>query len=259
MSGEAVDVLILVASAPPMQRSRSCIADQRRTRRNNRTVGTLVCWGVDSHQPREPMTMRKLAKLTVLAVLLTPAFASAQVSLGVRFGYGFAMGEFEPDVDLADGIKAQVPIQLDLGFHVSPSLTLGGYFSYGFGRLGDELEDCDDCSARVYRVGAQLEYTFKSPSTTPWIGAGIGYEWASLNDDAADQKLTYKGWEFLNLQGGVDWKAGEKFWLGPFAMVSVGQFSKGSFESPDGNIEVDISDKSTHEWIQIGVRGKFDL
>ncbi len=198
--------------------------------------------------------MRKLALLSVLSVLFVPALADAQVNFGLRLGYALAMGEAGEGDDLSDGIKGQIPVQLDLGFKVTPALTLGGYFGYGFGRLGDEFEDCDDCSARVYRLGAQLEYTFGAP----WLGAGIGYEWASISNDAVDAKMSFRGFEYLNVQGGMDWNVGDKVWVGPFAMITFGQYSTVSTENigvPGGDIE----DKGFHEWVQIGIRGRFSL
>lgn len=213
--------------------------------------------------------MRKLVKLVALAALLVPAIASAQLSLGARVGYGFAMGKAvdEEGGDLSDGIKAQIPIQIDVGYRIMPELTIGGYFGAGYGIVGDAFSDeCDandiDCSARVLRLGLQLDYAFKnvSPTMTPWVGAGIGYEWATLKGEAGGEEATttYKGFEFLNLQGGVDWKVGQ-FSIGPFAMFSIGQYGKVDIETPLGDDSGDIENTAMHEWLQIGVRGRFDL
>jgi len=209
--------------------------------------------------------MRTFAKLAALAVLFAPTLASAQLSLGARLGYGFAMGEVMEEGDLGDIVKAQIPLQLDVGYRVTPALTLGGYFAYGFGRIGDDImglgDVCDqdgvDCSSRVYRLGVQIDYAFKGPSMTPWVGAGFGYEWAKFKAEAGAEELeiTFKGFEFLNLQGGVDWKVADKLSVGPFAMVSIGQYSTGAIDGDDEDIE----NKGLHQWLQLGVRGRFDL
>jgi outer membrane protein len=229
------------------------------------TLVTIRCTNA-----KELMKMRKLVMAVVLAVLFVPALTSAQVSLGARLGYGLAMGDAAEDVGLSDFVNAQIPIQLDLGYQLTPAFTLGGYFSYGFGRVGDGVifegvppldEACDtdgvDCSMRVYRLGVQLDYRFVGASMAPWIGAGVGYEWVNfkLEVPGAEAKLGLKGMEFLNLQGGVDWRVGQKFWVGPFAMLSLGQYSKGSEDGED----FDIDDKAMHQWVQFGVRGRFDL
>lgn len=198
--------------------------------------------------------MRKLARLAVLAVLFAPTLASAQLSLGARLAYGLAMGEAAEGGDLADFAKSQIPIQLDVGYRVTPALTIGGYFAYGFANLGDDLE-CDDCSGRVYRLGVQLDYAFKGGSMTPWVGGGIGYEWLKLKDDATDDEITLSGFEYLNLQGGLDWKVADKFSVGPFALFSIAQYSKAS----EGGEDFDIDNKAMHQWLQLGIRGRFDL
>jgi len=210
--------------------------------------------------------MRKLARIVVLAVLFTPALASAQLSLGARLGYGFAMGELGGGGDVADILKAQIPIQLDLGYRVTPALTLGGYFAYGFGRVGGDFEDvCDldgvECTGRVYRVGLQLDYAFRGPSATPWLGAGFGYEWTSFTGEGpgGEAEFSFRGIEFLNLQGGLDWKVGDRFSIGPFALLSVGQFSRYSVDAGDTDESGEVPDQAFHQWLQLGVRGRFDL
>ena len=55
----------------------------------------------------------------------------------------------------------------------------------------------------------------------------------------------------LNLQVGGDFKVNPQFAVGPYAQLSIGQYS-----SQEGS---SIPDKGMHEWIGFGVRGKFDL
>jgi hypothetical protein len=208
--------------------------------------------------------MRKLVKMFALAALLAPAVASAQLSLGARVGYGFAMGEAEKDADLSDAVKAQIPVQIDVGYRVTPDLTLGGYFGAGYGLVGDAVdEECDrfdlDCSARVLRLGVQVDYAFRNVSgaMTPWIGAGVGYEWASVHQEPDDLDTRLDGFEFVNLQGGVDWKVGG-FSVGPFAMLTIGQYANFEQEGLGETITRD-TEKALHQWLQVGLRGRFDL
>jgi len=67
-------------------------------------------------------------------------------------------------------------------------------------------------------------------------------------------ELSLSGFEFLNLQGGLDWKIGGKFSLGPFAMLSIGQYSNAEIDGDEAEI-----DEAVHQWFQLGVRGRFDL
>jgi hypothetical protein len=196
-----------------------------------------------------------LLAVAAVAVMAMPVVSSAQLQLGARLGYGFAMGEVVADVDQADIAKAQIPIQIDLNYKFSPNLSLGGYFSYAFGTLGDDYSDaCDaldvDCSVSGMRLGIQLNYEFSpGASFNPWAGVATGYEWLSVEEDG--ESASFTGWEYLTLQVGADWEMSKGFGLGPFLSWGIGQY--GSFE------DIDIDDKGTHQLVQIGVRGIFSF
>jgi hypothetical protein len=149
---------------------------------------------------------------------------------------------------------------------------LGAYFQYGFGFVGDDLEDaCDldgvDCSVSSHRVGAQVHYHFSPRSSADgWLGLGFGYEWSNAKIEALDGELSssVSGFEFANLQGGVDFYPGEHFYLGPFLSFSIDQYGSRDIECSGAASEVcdafgddDIDDKSIHNWLLFGIRGGF--
>ena len=204
--------------------------------------------------------MRKLLLAAVaVAVMAMPAVSNAQLQLGARLGYGFAMGEAEQDFNQSDFIGSQVPIQIDLNYKFMKNLAVGGYFSYAFGFVGGDTKDlCDafsaDCSGSAMRLGLQLNYDFSpGASFDPWVGVGFGYEWATLSIDSDDVKV--KGWELFNVNVGADWTVSKGFGVGPFVSWSFGQY--GTVD--DGTGEVDIANKGTHQLLQIGVRGLFSF
>jgi outer membrane protein W len=191
-----------------------------------------------------------------------PAASQAQDSkwiLGFRLGYAPAMGDATGDQQMKDAIPSQIPLQLDVLYKFTPEWAAGVYLSYGFGQLSSaEADACDalgvDCSMSTLRLGVQGTYTFVTANQfVPWLGLGFGYEGATekavLNGASASQSTD--GWEFLNLQVGGDYKVNPKFAIGPYVMLQVGQYS-----SIEGN---SISNKGTHEWLNVGIRGKFDL
>jgi hypothetical protein len=209
--------------------------------------------------------MRKVLMLAAaLVAFAAPVASEAQVSLGLRLGYGLPMGESQKGVDLADGITGQVPVQLDAMWRLSPNLSAGAYFAYGFGQVGDSLDDvCDgpgvDCSARDMRLGAQAAFTFAQPAAklAPWIGAGLGWEWGTLTaeSDDADGSITFSGFD-ATLQGGADYRLSPKFAVGPFVALSFGRYSDAS---GDNGFEAEIEEEAVHQWLQLGIRGTFDL
>jgi len=216
--------------------------------------------------------MRKIAMLAVAAVALSlPVASKAQVSLGLRAGYGLAAGDVAKDSKLSDGIKSQIPIQVDALYKVMPNLGVGLYFAYGFGQQGDQIKPlCTggvDCSLSSMRLGVEATYAFDKlglGALEPWVGLGLGYEWGNLTAKYQGQKVetTWDGLEFLNLQVGGDYKVAQNFAVGPFLMMSVGQYSNAKITNtvdPSLNTSGSIQDKGIHEWLQFGLRGKFDI
>ncbi len=219
--------------------------------------------------------MRKLLVAGVAAALLLPGASRAQLSLGARIGYAPSMGDAMSDpttgatAKMSDGVKSQIPLQLEAGWRANPLLTVGGYFSYGIGQNGTALSnDCaatgQSCTTSVVRLGVQVLYAFAPPAPqqfVPWVGVGLGYEWASVKYTGggyADETVSFSGWEFLNLQVGGDWALGPQFSIGPYLMLSIAQYT--SAEDTSGGQTVSIPmDQTVHEWIGFGVRGKIDL
>ncbi|WP_242341196.1 MULTISPECIES: outer membrane beta-barrel protein [unclassified Anaeromyxobacter] len=221
--------------------------------------------------------MRKHALLAAIAALLLPAAASAQVSLGARLGFAPAMGNVGGDaggssVDLSDFTKSQIPLQLDLMVRVTPQLALGGYASYGWSKGTLDLDGtnqnvCDldgvDCSGGVLRLGVQATYAFSTTGQfQPWAGVGTGWERNRVKAEGGGEELefTFSGWEVLNLQLGGDYFASPRFAVGPYLMLSIGRYGEMKYSDSLGNsASADITDKDAHEWVQFGVRGRFDL
>lgn len=209
--------------------------------------------------------MRKwLVTGVVLAAVAVPTASRAQVSLGARVGYAYGFGDVAGDLSMGDWVQHQIPIQVDLLYRLTPSLAIGAYGSYGFGFVGGDASDvCDapgaDCSATVWRLGAQIVYSFAAMGqAAPWAGAGIGYEWNQLDaeDPTGSVDTEFRGWEYLNLQGGVDWRVGEQLAVGPFVMISFGQYGEGEVSGVGSG---SVADEKWHEWLTVGLRGRFDL
>jgi hypothetical protein len=209
------------------------------------------------------MDMRKISLLVVALAALVPAAAGAQVSLGLRLGFAPSMGDAVKDGKMSDGVKSQIPIQVDALYKLDKNLALGGYFSYGLGQLGGEIADlCDasgaDCSATSMRAGVQLQYALDAKGAwVPWGGIGAGYEWGKLSMDPGS--VSYRGFEFLNLQVGGDYKVNERFSIGPYAQFSMGQYSNATMDDGTDSTSDSIDEKGIHEWFGVGLRGNFSL
>ena len=74
--------------------------------------------------------------------------------------------------------------------------------------------------------------------------------------------LTAHGFEFLNLQAGLDFAPAPQVGIGPFVAFSLGQYSRTKGETSDPTLIVDdgeIENKALHQWLFLGVRGMFVL
>jgi hypothetical protein len=196
------------------------------------------------------------------------------VEVGLRVGYGIALGDAAKSSKLSDGVSGQVPIQLDLGYRVIPNLFVGLYAQYGFGIVGDQISQaCDlssqlSCSAHDIRLGIEGHFHFlPRQKLDPWVGLGLGFEWLGVSVDGggAEASSTFSGFEFVNLQAGLDIAVAEHFYIGPFLTLSLAQFSSVSVDcSSSGStlcdgfgVNGDIQDKAMHEWLMIGLRGAY--
>ncbi len=197
--------------------------------------------------------------LVALLLLAAPGAATAGPALALRLGYALSSGDAARGTPMSDVAKSEIPIQLDALWRFGPHFSAGGYFSYGFGQLSKDVSDrCDSlgasCSVWTMRLGAEAQYAFTdlSPRFAPWIGMGMGWEWAhervSLGSQSARQDVS--GWELVNLEGGADVKVATRVVLGPYVSLRVAQYSR-----LDGHAVVS---KAWHNWLGFGVRGTWD-
>lgn len=207
-----------------------------------------------------------LGSLLVASSALAAEGSGSGLSLGLRTGYGMAMGDAAKDAKMSDGVKGQIPIWLDVGYKLNPSIYVGGYFSYGIGMLNKEKTGCDQsgvsCSASDMRFGVDAHYhIMPEASFDPWVGLGVGYEIAGYKASAggAEAKSSYKGLEYVNIQAGGDYKVAPNFGIGPFVTFSMGQYSSYKVTTPAGELSGDIPEKGMHQWLMIGIRGVYDL
>lgn len=199
--------------------------------------------------------------LAVAALLLGQAAAArageeSGLALGARVGYGIPVGDAMSGVSLGDVASGQVPVQLDADWRFDRSWRLGLYAQYGFTPVaGASCPAGADCSGRNLRLGVQGAYAF-SAGAGPWVGAGLGVEWqlATVSQAGVENRLRLFGLELLNLQAGWDFRPARSFSLGPFASFSVGQYRTASSGGASQSLATAV-----HGWLQLGVRGAFEL
>lgn len=213
------------------------------------------------------------------------AQSESGLALGLRVGYAVPLGKAGAIADtsndsLHDTIKGMVPLWFDVGYRINPALYAGVFFQYGFAFINKDNPNgavCNQgisCSAHDIAFGANLHYhILPDAQFDPWVGAGLGYEVLTASESGSlatlgqslsvDGSATLKGFQFLILEAGGDFKATPALGVGPFVNFALGKYtsystsvtSNGQSQDQDG----DLQDTGLHEWLTIGVRGQYDL
>jgi hypothetical protein len=180
--------------------------------------------------------------------------ASLRVGFGLPLGTAAGNASGSGEQKLSDWASFTVPIQLDVGVRLGGSWFLGGYFSYGFGGSVDSSVCSSGCTPSTLRFGGQVHWhPLGNVGTDPWIGLGSGYE--ELKISASDGNGSLSGWEFANLQLGLDFAVGSVVKIGPWVSFSIGQYGTVSAAGTGGgSASVPIANKTIHEWLMGGVR-----
>jgi hypothetical protein len=214
--------------------------------------------------------MRRALFLLLVAL---PRVASAAespwptaVEIGARVGYGIPLGEAARDLPMRDALAAKVELQLDGGYRLRDWFYLGGYVAYAYGagsprsRLFCPAPTTTqpgrepDCRMRDIRFGANAHFHIAPRGPIdPWIGLGFGYEVLTRQED----NTSLRGWEFLNLQGGVDVALGTELLVGPFFAASFARYTLTAWTTQYFERIATIPAPADHVWITAGLRAAF--
>jgi hypothetical protein len=170
--------------------------------------------------------------------------------LGFRTGVIFPGGDLVPGTQLSVGVGVQFPLVIDVGYRINELVFVGVVGQIALGTLGSaSCGASDSCLEWNGRVGAevQLHPLGRAGRLDPWLGVGFGYEWQNYHESS--ETLTVSGFDFLNLDVGLDFPVG-KVHLGPFFGFTLGQFSHAS----DSGKSNSIDDKALHYWFCLGLK-----
>jgi hypothetical protein len=231
--------------------------------------------------------MKATAGLGLIAALAAPGTANAQegetprspvlFQMALRTGVAVPMGRLTgaggegtvvgiPHDDLDDFVSVQVPIVVEAGAKILPSLFVGGYLGVAFGQAaGASADDCDQhdlaCNSLGFRLGVEGQYHIRPrASVSPWFGYGVGFEWLGLSVSSRDDErvIGYWGLEFAHLMAGADFRIDRLFQVGPVVDFALGTYTHLSV-SGDGieSRNSAVADTALHEWLTLGVRVVF--
>jgi hypothetical protein len=215
-----------------------------------------------------------VASISLFTSLGSAAEASTGFEVGLRLGYAIPFGTLATSNGLAfqlsDLVFVAVPVILDLGYRVTPNISLGLYGQYAFGILNDDLSSyCDttrtDCSVSSVRAGLQASYVVPLNRLEAWFGLVLGIERlntlseGSANSGTLGSSSLFVTLPEFGLQGGTNIKLSSGFSIGPFLSFSMGRYSWGNatYNGQSQHTHLPESNRAPHEWLILGVRGVY--
>ena len=199
--------------------------------------------------------------------------ARTGLQLALRSGLSFPIGSISGGPSptnasasdaLSNYFSTQIPIHIDVGWKIIPSLFLGLYTSFSFGSAGDvfSANQCPgstrSCGTSAIRLGVEIQYDFQpAERLNPWVGYGFGFEssGASASGGGVNVGETFTGLELARLEGGLDWRVSRTFGVGPFGNLALGEYSHEHVQGTNGTADASIPTKALHAWLTLGIRG----
>jgi len=215
------------------------------------------------------------AVAAALGLSLAPS-ATAQVALDLKLGYGLPTGNVwtvspvSATWPMSKSWTGSIPVEFGARYRISPAISAGVYFGWGPAFVTSTGFDAiTGSSGSDLRVGIDLVYAFSPDrAMSPWLSLGTGWEWTAYSGTKGGQSatVTMNGWEYVNVQAGLDFKVAKAFALGPYlgflggnysSIVASGASNNGVGANYGGS--VDTAARSFHGWLQLGVKGTLTL
>jgi hypothetical protein len=209
--------------------------------------------------------------VAVAAALAFAGPAAAQVAIDLKVGYGLPTGDvvkfggadfYGPMSNIWSG---EVAIEVAGRYRFSPSFSAGVYFQYAPAMVASRL--CAGgmtCSGYDMRTGVSAVYGFRPEGfLNPWVSVGTGWQWTQFSISTGTQSaaVTFSGWEYFNVQAGLDFNLSRMFAVGPYLGYFGGTYTSlsSSLNGSGASSAIDSEFRAFHGWIQFGAKGTVNL
>jgi hypothetical protein len=218
--------------------------------------------------------MRKIGSVvTVAAALSFAAPAAAQVSLDLKTGYGVPFGDSLKASSLGfldygamnSFWSGEIPIEVAGRWRFTKAFSAGVYFQYDPALIAKRVCAAGfSCSGSDVRVGVQAAFSlFPDRFLNPWGSIGSGWEWTTMKITIPDDSvsITMSGWEYFNVQAGLDFNLSPMFAVGPWIGFFGGSYStvSGTWSGEQQGPTIPSSARTFHCWLQFGAKGTVNL
>lgn len=210
-------------------------------------VSTSILAGVPTSAFADPSPPASIRQPSQPAAREPAMPASHGLEIALALGSTASRGDIGDGMNAEDLIGSAARLELAIGSRVTPNLTLGFY---------GNAQASPHHGRRAHTGAAGLEAAFHlrpDRSIDPWISLGSGVR-AYLVDDGG--YTIGVGAELARLQVGVDFRASERFAIGPVVGVSASLF--GAEKQPMQDFH-ELSGKGINWTLSAGIAGRFHL
>jgi len=145
--------------------------------------------------------------------------------------------------------------ELDLGYRIIPSLTIGAYGTFSDYQHGDSVDSNTEVLGAT--AGVQAAWHFRADrSIDPWVSLGTGWKGLWL-DPQSGKATSLQGLELARLQVGADYRVSKDVAIAPVIGGGLAMFV--SQDSPMTNDYTEIQTKKVNFTGFAGLSGRFDL
>ena len=171
---------------------------------------------------------------------------------------------------MSDTWSGAIPLGVDARWRFTPALSAGVYFQWNPAFVASNFCNtgtaggASSCSGSDLRLGIEVMYGFNPSGMNPWVSLGTGWQWTNVSATVMGSSggVTFSGWEYFNVQAGVDFPLSKLFALGPYLGYFGGTYTTMSATGNatlDGPSTIPSDMRTFHGWFQIGAKGTFNF
>lgn len=185
-----------------------------------------------------------------------PAAPETALEITVGAGYSQSWGPVGGGLrHLEDISRVGGAVELDLGYRINPTFSIGAYGTFSDNATGDRVSGNADALGAT--AGIQAAAHLRSDrSIDPWLSLGTGLKGLWLSPGQG-KNTSLRGLDLARLQLGIDYRVNEDVSISPLIGGSLDMFV--SQDSPMTNGYTKISDKKINFTGFAGFAGRFDI
>lgn len=184
------------------------------------------------------------------------AAPSNAFEIAVATGYSQGGGPVGGNLaHLEDVAGAGAAVELDAGYRINPTFSIGAYGTFAKYSTGDQVSGNTDVLGASAGIQAAAHLR-PDRSVDPWVSLGVGWKGLWLNADQG-KNTSLQGLDLARVQLGVDYRVTKDVAISPVIGGSLGLFV--SQDSPMTNGYTEIADKKVNFTGFAGLAGRFDI